>query len=132
MSTDIEYQIVQDDEQVAAASGGDALNEIKRYAAQYVQDGPIDVYEVTRRLIDLATFAPAVGAVGEMPELPPCDGLLAHRDGTITMMRAFLSSTVERLILAAVLAERTAIAKMVEDQSLDSPAYIAECIRART
>lgn len=33
---------------------------------------------------------------------------------------------------AAVLAERAAIAKMVEDQSLDSPDYIAECIRART
>jgi hypothetical protein len=52
---DISYEIVQDDMPVASASGKDALKEIRRYAAQYTQDGPIEVFKVVRTPIDLAT-----------------------------------------------------------------------------
>ena len=66
MSDEKEYELIQDDCMVAGTSGPDALNEIKRYAAQYAQDGAIEVYEVTRKLIDLA--APSVAS--SAPELP--------------------------------------------------------------
>lgn len=56
-----EYELIQNDELAAATSGVNALNEIKHYAWQYGQDGPVEVFEVTRRKIDLAA-APQVVA----------------------------------------------------------------------
>jgi len=50
---DREFEVWQDDMCVAGTMGSNALNEIKHYAAQYEQDGPIEVYEVTRTLVDL-------------------------------------------------------------------------------
>lgn len=58
-----EFEIVQDDMLVASTCGDNALNEIKHYASQYEQDGPIKVYEVIRREADLA--APAVSNAAE-------------------------------------------------------------------
>lgn len=62
-----EFEIIQDDMCVASASGNNALNEIKHYAAQYEQDGPIKVYEVIRREVNLA----ATSAASDAPGLPP-------------------------------------------------------------
>lgn len=42
------YEIIQDDMQVAATSGKDAYKEILYYAAQYGQDGPLEIFEVRR------------------------------------------------------------------------------------
>lgn len=51
-----EFEVWQGDEMVASASGprDDALREATRYAAEYSQDGPVRVFEVSRTLIDAA------------------------------------------------------------------------------
>lgn len=48
-----EFEVWQGDEMVASASGprDDALREAMHYAAQYEQDGPVRVFEVTRTLV---------------------------------------------------------------------------------
>lgn len=48
-----EFEVWQGDEMVASASGprDDALREAMHYAAQYGQDGPMRVFEVTRTLV---------------------------------------------------------------------------------
>ena len=48
-----EFEVWQGDEMVASASGprDDALREAMNYAAQYEQDGPVRVFEVTRTLV---------------------------------------------------------------------------------
>lgn len=46
-----EYEIYQNDECVAGASGKGALQEILLYAAQYSLDGPVELFKVTRTLI---------------------------------------------------------------------------------
>ena len=47
-----EYEVWQDDIMVASASGHrpDAIREILHYAAQYQQDGPVQIFEVRRQL----------------------------------------------------------------------------------
>lgn len=50
---DPEYELIQNDELVAGTSGKDAFNEILRYAAQYVQDGPVELYKVVRTKIEI-------------------------------------------------------------------------------
>jgi len=49
----VEYQIIQNDCFVAGACGlqEEAWREILHYAAQYIEDGPIQIYEVTRKPI---------------------------------------------------------------------------------
>lgn len=48
-----EFEVWQGDNMVASASGprDDALREAMNYAAQYEQDGPVRVFEVTRTLV---------------------------------------------------------------------------------
>lgn len=48
-----EFEVWQNDMMVASASGprDDALREAMHYAAQYEQDGPVRVFEVTRILV---------------------------------------------------------------------------------
>ena len=48
-----EFEVWQGDEMVASASGprDEALREAMHYAAQYQQDGPVRVFEVTRTLV---------------------------------------------------------------------------------
>lgn len=48
-----EFEVWQGDEMVASASGPreHALREAMHYAAQYKQDGPVRVFEVTRTLL---------------------------------------------------------------------------------
>ena len=48
-----EFEVWQSDDMVASASGPreDALREAMHYAAQYEQDGPVRVFEVTRTLV---------------------------------------------------------------------------------
>lgn len=48
-----EFEVWQGDEMVASASGPreDALREAMHYAAQYAEDGPVRVFEVTRTLV---------------------------------------------------------------------------------
>lgn len=54
-----EYELWQGDMLVASASGPNARQEIRHYAAQYAQDGPVDVYEVTRvKLGTIETVTP--------------------------------------------------------------------------
>ena len=48
---DAEYEIIQDDMQVAATSGPDAYREIMHYAAQYEQDGPLEIFKVVRTAV---------------------------------------------------------------------------------
>jgi len=43
-----EYELIQDDVCVAATSGDSAKKEIEKYATMYGQDGPVEIYEVTR------------------------------------------------------------------------------------
>lgn len=58
---DKEFELIQNDELVASASGFGAWDEIMSYAAQYGQDGPLGLYEVTRKLVDMRSLAaPAV------------------------------------------------------------------------
>jgi len=54
MSADAEFQITQDGIIVAAAEGtrDRAWEEIQHYAAVYSQDGPVEIWEVTRRRIE--------------------------------------------------------------------------------
>lgn len=60
VSKEVEYEVWQDNACVAGSMGEQTrtLAEIKHYASQYEQDGPIKVYEITRREVDLV--APAV------------------------------------------------------------------------
>ena len=48
-----EFEVWQGDEMVASTSGprDDAMREAMNYAAQYEQDGPVRVFEVTRTLV---------------------------------------------------------------------------------
>lgn len=48
-----EFEVWQGDEMVASASGprDDALREAIHYVAQYEQDGPVRVFEITRTLV---------------------------------------------------------------------------------
>ena len=48
-----EFEVWQGDEMVASASGprDEAMREAMHYAAQYAQDGPVRVFEVTRTLV---------------------------------------------------------------------------------
>jgi len=52
-----EYEILCNGEWVAGANGPGARAEILHYLTQYEQDGPCEVYAVTRRLVDRAAFA---------------------------------------------------------------------------
>jgi len=52
-----EYEILCNDEWVASASGAGARADIAHYLTQYEQDGPCEVYAVTRRLVDRAALA---------------------------------------------------------------------------
>lgn len=55
---DVEFEVWQDGIPVASAAARDrdtALREARHYAAVYGQDGPVEVYEVIRSLVDLET-----------------------------------------------------------------------------
>ena len=54
MNQETEFELVQDGIPVASAFGSreDAWREIKHYAAEYSQDGPVEIYEVIRRRIE--------------------------------------------------------------------------------
>jgi hypothetical protein len=52
VSDDEEYELHQNDEWVAGASGKNALSEIMNYARQYSQDGPVEIFKVTRTKIN--------------------------------------------------------------------------------
>lgn len=52
-----EYELWQDDMCVAASN--DKM-EIGRYAMQYVEDGPVEVYEVKKTLIIMASSSASV------------------------------------------------------------------------
>lgn len=49
-----EFELIQDDAPVAGTSGKReyAWAEIQRYAAQYSEDGPVEIWEITRRRIE--------------------------------------------------------------------------------
>jgi hypothetical protein len=47
-----EYELHQHDQIVAGASGKNAYQEILHYAAQYSQDGPVEIFKVTRMKIN--------------------------------------------------------------------------------
>jgi len=106
---DREFEVWQDDMCVAGTMGSNALNEIKHYAAQYKQDGPIEVYEVTRTLIDLK-------AVSQPPKEPMSDaeiiGLFAHhKDGE----RCYVIFPDEVIPLARTIEARSGVnAQLVE------------------
>lgn len=51
LNYEAEYEVWQDDMPVASASGKGASEEIMHYAAQYAEDGPVEVIEVLRRRI---------------------------------------------------------------------------------
>lgn len=57
-----EYELHQDDMMVAGTSGKNAWREILHYAAQYEQDGPVEIYEVVRRKVDAAAELVAASA----------------------------------------------------------------------
>lgn len=67
--------------------------------------------------------------VPQFIELPPCDGLLAHRDGTVTMMRAYLGSTVERLMAEAAEQARTMAITAASQQAAQPKAAMTEAQR---
>lgn len=46
---DISYEVIQDDQPVAGAT---TLQETLNYAAQYLQDGPVEIVEVRRTVIN--------------------------------------------------------------------------------
>lgn len=72
MVNDKEYELVQDDEIVAGTSGANAFNEIQNYAAQYRQDGPVEIYEVTRRKIHSAAAPQVVADEADLEcQVPP-------------------------------------------------------------
>jgi hypothetical protein len=45
---ELSYELLQNDEWQAGTSGAGALQDIKHYAAQYSQDGPVQIFEVRR------------------------------------------------------------------------------------
>lgn len=45
---DVSYELIQDDQLVACTSGSNALREIQHYAAQYEQDGPVEIIKCVR------------------------------------------------------------------------------------
>ncbi|MGB6105683.1 MAG: hypothetical protein WBF88_17710 [Pusillimonas sp.] len=51
---DAEFELIQDGTPMASTFGKreDALREIQHYAAVYSQDGPVEIYEITRRRIE--------------------------------------------------------------------------------
>jgi hypothetical protein len=60
IASDAHFDLWQDDMVVASASGprGQALAEIRHYAAVYAQDGPVQVEEVIRIPLAVITNAP--------------------------------------------------------------------------
>lgn len=87
---DKEFELIQNDELVASASGFGAWDEIMSYAAQYGQDGPLGLYEVTRKLVDMRSLA-APAVANAAPELPTpffyyesnADGSVAWNEGCV-------------------------------------------------
>ena len=67
MDDSSEFEVWQDDEMVASTSGPRdiALREALSYAGQYVNDGPVDVYEVTRKLVPRYLVPNATSERGE-------------------------------------------------------------------
>lgn len=53
MNEETEFELVQDGMPVARAVGSREFSwqEIQHYAAVYSQDGPVEIYEITRRRI---------------------------------------------------------------------------------
>lgn len=65
---DAEFEVIQDDMPVASSSGprSRAYAEIQHYAAVYGQDGPVEVFEITRTLVpELSTASTQVQSGGE-------------------------------------------------------------------
>lgn len=52
---EVEFEIWQDDMPVASASGSREIaeREARHYAMMYGQDGPVTIYEVTRKEVSL-------------------------------------------------------------------------------
>jgi hypothetical protein len=50
---EISYEIIQNDTTVAATTGDRAFEEIKHYAAQYSQDGPLEMFKVIRQPVQV-------------------------------------------------------------------------------
>jgi hypothetical protein len=50
-AVEVSYEIVQDDMVVASASGARAYREILHYAAQYRQDGPLEIVKIERTVL---------------------------------------------------------------------------------
>lgn len=65
--TEAEYELWQNDEFTAGASGSpeDAARQIMHYAAVYGQDGPVKIYEVKRYEVSPDALATAIRARGE-------------------------------------------------------------------
>lgn len=65
--TEAEYELWQNDEFAAGASGSpeDAARQIMHYAAVYGQDGPVKIYEVKRYEVSPDALATAIRAMGE-------------------------------------------------------------------
>jgi hypothetical protein len=55
MSEKVEFEVIVDEEVVASTCGerSFAFKEALHYANQYVEDGTVEVYEVTRKLVHL-------------------------------------------------------------------------------
>lgn len=54
MTEEVEFELVQDGIPVAKVIGSRefAWQEIQHYAAVYGEDGPVEIYEITRRRIE--------------------------------------------------------------------------------
>lgn len=78
---EFEYELVQDDMVVAATSGPSAWREIKHYAAQYEQDGPVEIIEVARKKVSAPTLGSAQAAQADTVDTDRLNWLAnAYRD----------------------------------------------------
>lgn len=115
LNKEVEYELWQDDMCVAGAMGDPVrtLNEIRHYAAQYEQDGPIKLYEVMRREINLAAPAVANGAqTGELPPLPESHNEIEPMD---LHYDVFTGDQMRAYARAAIAAQQAALGQELRD-----------------
>jgi hypothetical protein len=108
-SDEVEFELHCDGDFAASASGPRerAWSEIQHYAAQYAQDGPVTIYEVTRRPIQLQGAASPQGATVDAENAKPVasngpDGPSNQLPGNSGLLIVALAADLPALLLQAV------------------------------
>lgn len=123
-ASEVEYELHQNDEWVAGAVGKNAYSEIMHYAAQYGQDGPVEVFKVVRtKLTSTEEVAPAEPAPIQSSALTDERILELQVKNTPTHFWSTNGIDFARAIEREVLARLSKPAAQGTAQSIDTPEF---------